>query len=88
MAAWPGLIGWHGWHYYYINTCSIILRFSAEYMQDKSAEDVFKKVCDLFHELICDKVETIEYGVASIDMVPRQEDINGHRAKGFWDVAA
>jgi hypothetical protein len=41
-------------------------------MQGKTKDEVLSDACEHFHCLICDKVEIIGYGDASIDLIPRR----------------
>lgn len=74
MPAWPGLIGWYGLHSGKSNKCAIILRFSAYSMRGKSRLEVFQQVRGHFHDKVCDEVKIVDYGDASVDMVPRMAD--------------
>lgn len=43
-------------------------------MRSKSHQEVSQQVCGQFHDKFCDEVKIVDYGDASVDMVPRMAD--------------
>jgi hypothetical protein len=73
MSGWPGLIGWYGLYSEDANY-ALVLRFSAALIRDKPEEDILKKAREQFHDQMCDMLEIIDCGDASVDMVPKRAE--------------
>lgn len=56
-------------------TYIMILRFSAVVAGQWSAADVWNNAREMFHEQGCEEVRVIGFGNASLEMVPRREDV-------------
>lgn len=52
-------------------------------MRHTTAKAVVKEAHENFHGQVCDEVKVIDYGDASVDMVPRQAESRGGKPFGM-----
>ncbi|GAM37879.1 hypothetical protein TCE0_033f08170 [Talaromyces pinophilus] len=93
-----GLIGWYGWQYSYkyvdcvsesgnvaIDTITyiMILRFSAPVAGQWSAAQVCNKTGEMLQGQGCEEVRAVGFGNASLEMVPRREDVPSSNLRVF-----